>query len=324
MDILIPIGDYPFFAHACSSNLREYGKNNNILFLVTKNPTQRLIEAIKKAECEYIETPLTGSSHGIHLKLLDWAIQNISLSDWILVQHCDMFWMSSWEPSNLKGVACMLPHQQQKGEFEYIENKFSFNEKALIRTHDFAGFYHVSSLKKYNLKFMWGQLKSIASKNLLEKIDQFQWIKENKKLKENDFIDGSDCISLELNLIDENLVSILTDKAYSFIHNWAVFGFAANMKINKDTIIVDWTLEKSWRGMGTYSWISSFLFDKNIMKDKIFPWSIYNSISHAKSKSNLCCFLEKYKEPVLSLGKFNTGGINQVQFKDQAFKRIII
>jgi hypothetical protein len=318
MDVLIPIGDYPFFVHACCKNVLEYG-DGRVIFLVAKNPSSRMLQAFKEHNCVYIETPFEESNHGVHLKILDWTIQNIQLSEWVLVQHCDMFWRSNWMPNSLDGVACMLPYYSEPNEFFYKENKFMYKNTKLIRTHDFAGFYNVCALKELNLKFQWGILSEIASIDLLCSLDHFKWIHRNTLLKKEDFIDGSDLIALELAVRLPGSVKELKDKNYDFYHSWGIFGFAAQMSIDDESIKIDWTYEKCIRGIVNYSWISSFLFDKDIMKDKIFPWFFTKLMFKNLIKSNLCEYLKKYKEPNIQPLEDNPNNIKFVRFKDKEF-----
>src|SRR6266853_859232 len=97
LSLVIPIGRFSFFVHACLANVFETCGAPEVIdfvFLTARTVPPEIETAFKEAADNYrfrvIATPFDPSPN--HLRLLDWAVRNSDLTDWFMVQHCDVFW----------------------------------------------------------------------------------------------------------------------------------------------------------------------------------------------------------------------------------------
>lgn len=319
--VIVPMGDFPFFVNAVYKNIIETsGCEANIIFLVTKNPSVRLRKAFSDINVTFIETSVPSSGHGVHLQILDWAVENLSYK-WICVQHADMFWLpnSQWlriiseEIKNTNAVALTIPYELSHGEFQFKKHKFTLNGTPLIRTHDFFGVYNREELLDRKLKFIWGPLD--------KEIPGIKWIYQNKGLEIGDFLDGSDKIGLELSY-DSKLIKEI-DFPAGYIHAWDIFGLSSHIERKNTVIYINRPLEKTNRAIASYSWISSYLFDKS-MKEKILPWRLVKNIVEEKNlvkKGILCDVLKNYKTNEESIFE-ERFGVYSIVFNDYTYSEI--
>lgn len=316
ISVIVPTGDYPFFVNACSKNIRE-NTGLDTCFITAKNPSKMLVDSICNANCRYLEAPFPYDERGIHLKLLDWAICQEELEDLIYVQHCDMFWEKPWlhDVIGLGGVAICFSHDKLKSEFKPSRYKFFLDNKPLLRTHDFAGVYNRKFLLDNRLSFIWGIVENLGSEKLLDAVDNKRILRLNGSfLTRQDYLDGSDRIGLELALIGDGLVKESKTSSF-YYHCWDLFGMGFDSCREDDKIIVNRQFNKSTRGLLAYSWISSYLFDKQEMGNKLFPWCFVKENIENLKMPIICEFIKKYKNNDCFIG-MDDNGISKILFKD--------
>lgn len=320
--ILIPIADVPFFPQAILDNIAEtIGTSNYHVHFLTSNITDRLKDELKnlKGNFSIHEKKFPSDQKGVHLQLLDWAIYNLDLPDWIYTQHEDMFWqtknwLSYFQKYMHKSIAIMPPYLDTG--YSYKHYKYQYNGEKLIRCHDFSGLYHKESLIKNNLSFCWSLVKNCKQNLILNNIENFNLIHESRNLKEDDFLDGSDLIGMYLQCLDKNSVSEIQEPM-SYYHCWGLFGMAWYMKIENQNIYINSKFKTALLGLGleSYSWCSSFCFDFEKWNDRVFPWHVAQKILNVK-KNKFCTFIEKYnkEKKCLSDQKFK---IKKIFFLDR-------
>lgn len=322
ISILIPIGDVPFFPEALIKNIKEtIGISNYKIHFLISNPSNRILEELSSISEEfYVHIKnLSSFTKGIHLNLLDWAMYNLPLSEWVYVQHADMFWKTNnwfyiFQKYMKNFVAIMPPYNNSC--FNYKHYKFKFKGENVIRCHDFSGMYHKPSFVENNLNFFWSRVKNCGKKVILQNLQNFELIQELRVLNENDFLDGSDLISLYYRYLGKNVCEIKENIDY--YHCWGLFGLAWNMNKENNAVYINETFKNSLIGMKSYSWISSFCFNYDIWEDRVFPWFITKQITYCK-KDNFSIFVEKYKSKNHNCLGFNSNGIKKVCFKDVDF-----
>lgn len=304
--IIIPIGDYPFLAQAVMKNIKEKSKNEVEIFFVTSSDYNRRLDRVIKNN--HLLSPLKGKEHGIHLKLIDWAMKEIK-HDWVCVQHADMFWLDNWE-INLDNelIAITLPYSNYKGDFQFKEHKFKIGNKKITRTHDFCGFYNRNAICELGLTFQSGSINQLVSTDKL-KSSRIEWIHRKKKLENDDELDGSDLIGLEIATNWPSRIKETSMKA-SYNHCWGMLEVANHIKRKGNVTYINKPFEKCRRGLPAFSFMSSMLFDKEEMSDKIIPWSI---VKKHLPQNSINKVLMQYKETN------NTGedGIKKIIFPDK-------
>lgn len=339
LTLLVPVGDYPFFVDAVCSNIEQTGGTPmdqvDLAFVVTKDPPERLVRAFRRqtVPLRVLKSPIADKEHGVHLKLLDWAVKFGTTSRWVYVQHTDMFWDQSdspWLAAILKeletadGVALTIPYNLSLGEFQYNQHKYRLDGRLLTRAHDFAGVYDRRKLLDMNLSFLWGRLDKLGvSAELREAIHagRVTWEHRNGPVQLSEWVDGSDLIGLELGLRRPSMIRDLR-LANKFVHCWDLFGIASDMTRTGDTISVRREVSRCVRGLPSYSWISSHLFDVEEMGDKIFPWRVLETISAdsplSARKTKTCELLERHVTTGSVLGRGHLG-VKKVEFLDRTF-----
>jgi hypothetical protein len=238
-----------------------------------------------------------------------------------------MFWAGEgWYKSEMEGAkAVVFPYDNRyEWDFKPVRCKFVLDGQSLLRTHDFSGIYDRRFFIDNNLTFNWGKVKDIASARLLAAVDAGRiYCMSGLQLNREDFLDGSDCIGLEMAVASNCLVREAEIRC-NYYHCWDLFGMGFDMMRRGSTLYVNRTLEKSMRGLHSYAWVSSHLFDKNEMRDKIFPWKML--LIHIRSTlpfPPICRFLSQYSNTNNVLG-VGTNGIQRVEFKDVIWENIYV
>ena len=290
ISLVLPIGKFSFFAHACIKNIADTCgvslDSFDVVLLTSKTVPPLLKEAIddvtKKWNVRTIAAPFDAGSN--HLKYLDWCVREGGLNEWIIVQHCDYFWIeNNWfQKINYKiqskpNLFALAP----KGH-----SHFSYEGKPIINLHDFFGVYKKSTLISNNWKFNWGHIYELDfSKKVLENIRDKKILWRNLNRSKlgvhemhmlHDWIDGSELITLEAaSHCPERVDYIDIDS----VHLWDIFRISDGCYIKNNKLLLkstsDHMVHKNFRTFfGRYSWFSSFKFEKEEIKNCAVPWSV--------------------------------------------------
>lgn len=322
IDILIPIGEFPLFPLLNILNIKEtIGiEKYKINFLISEI-TPRIKNEFEKYKYDFnlIEFNV-GKDRGSHLKLLDFAFRNLKLSDWVYVQHSDMFWESkNWFQffSNLitSDVVAITPSYCSK-TIKFKEIKYSLNEKPLIRTHDFCGLYKKDFILDNNLTFSDGIVSDFNDKYKSIFLNSIKTIKNNQYLKLDSYLDGSDYIGLFIQQSKYKIKQI--ENRLEYYHCWDLFGIPWCMSKCDNVINIERKFDKAIRSIESYSYLSSFLFDYDAWKDKVLPWFVVKQIMNV-SKNDFCTFFENYVNMEKKSIKSEYDGTKLVKFLDRKF-----
>jgi hypothetical protein len=336
--VLIPLGEIPFFVNANLKNFEESCGYNLIdidfVFLTSETISENLQAAIDKAmetfKFRVLKAPLQVDGPDCHLQLLDWAFYNADLNDIVFVQHNDVFWTpgSNWlkrAVADIEGTPnCSFFVPDDAGE------RFCLDGKPVLRSQGYAAAFRLQRFIGYNLSFCNGIFGegTPLSHGLKKAIEsgRVTWSKVRRSASVPprpevvigiDSTDGADIIGLEaaLRFPDEITTIELSD---DMVHLWHFYDMYYDLSRDGDTLIVNRSSKMAEVGIHYYSWVSSFMFDKNTMKDKIFPWQV--ELQHGLGarddfSDKVCQMLSNYAEPGDIVGNM-TDGIKYVRFTD--------
>lgn len=320
MHILIPIEKFSFFVHACYNNIKSTSKNVEVVFITSENTTTDVKDAIKTIKCKEIQVPLNFNGcdkvkNGFpHQIMLDYAIKDKTLSDWVMVQHCDLFWTN-------KGWAEKIVRLLKKNKTTICHPQYLKYDVPLVG--DYFGVYNRKKIIEQNLTFKCGYVGELSMSNkLLSMIEN----KQIPNIAIGDWIDGSVAMSLELAIT--NQISLL-DLSHHFYHLMAFYRINESLS-QTDSKISSWlplddcyeVPKQKWaEAFAAYSFLTSLAFEKHEV-DKLLPWSIFKEIlTLEKIDFNdiiKCCELIKASGPTprFPLGSSN-GNISEIKFADK-------
>lgn len=95
LSLLVPVGKFSYFVRACLQNVFETcGTPDAVdfVFLTSNRILPQIEAALEEARQNYrfrvVAAPFDAGSD--HLRLLDWAVRETDLTEWVAVQHCDL------------------------------------------------------------------------------------------------------------------------------------------------------------------------------------------------------------------------------------------
>jgi hypothetical protein len=325
LSVVLPIGKYPFFVYACLGNITATaGADVDIVFLTYKKVAANLQAAFDEAAKTYkfrvIQAPFNVELN--HLPLLDWAMRNADLQEWVVIQHCDFFWdpkMVGWAPylESLIEPDLFVIHPQ-------AEIRFTLDEKPVPTMHDYVAMYHRPTFAAENLSFNWSVIdrdvklsaitkEAVESKRLL-------WKEPREKMRRNhppsrdillgvDWLDGSITLTLEVAM---RFLHRAKPFKWKYYHLWQFFKIAHGLRKVGGKL----TVGNQRHGMlFYYSWITSFCFDKDEYKDIILPWAVMQMVPNPqeiKLNEELANHISSFHKEKNALGRYDTMGITRV------------
>lgn len=328
--IVIPIGEFSFFVFACLKNIFATAgvpqKYLDVVFITSAQPKSYITEAFEIAKKQYqfrvITTPFDAGVE--HQLLLDYALKDETLTEVIIVQHCDLFWQKTgWlkiiqkKMQTKYWVGCVPLYLQH-----YIDNK------PIVIVGDFFGVYRREKIKQFS--FRWGRLQTdIPMSNQLENaIKSGRITSKNKKVAINDWMDGSVALSLELMTQCPERILIMNLYPY-FVHLMAFFRIQQAIHIKKKTLIVQMPFanafgisKQQWaNSFAHYSYFTSFIFDKQEVKQPL-PWSLFEPIAATKQcdlkyAMDTCKWIAPYGSQATETIGMSDCGIHQMIFGDE-------
>ncbi len=335
MTLLIPIARFKFFVHACLQNITETcGIPLDICFLTDNSKLDaEFEEESKHFKFRVVRVPFANNNQ---CKMLDWAIRNIDTSKWVMVQHCDNFWVKNdW---GLDVLNAITQHPDIAAFYLPFNHYFEYKSQPVHHMHDYFGLYNSKKLIDYNLLFTWGKLgidvpMSPEFKNAVNSIKNIQ-IGNYPSPKIGNYIDGSVALSMELTVRYPNEVMPLPiqDK---MVHIWTIFRYAERISINNHIMNFDIVYDRIPREHATgyhdmlpflanYSRMTSYLFDLEDVKNCVLPWRIFKHLAKhdLQPAIKLVDFLMKYRKCPNVLGD-STMGIREIHFHNVKFNNFV-
>lgn len=276
LTILIPVGRFSYFVHACLKNVFDTaGCNFDFVFITSKDVSPEIELAFQEAKKSYQFRVLsaTFNSGSNHLRLLDWAVREADLSDWFVVQHCDLFWI---EQGWLSRIVAKI-----RNNLTVIctpcRSKHYYCGSNIPVVGDFFGVYNRKELIKRNLFFNWGILgKGVTvSEKVIKAINTgLIWGKNNRKIEiGKEWMDGSQAMSWELVVHDSSQINKIQ---LNFIHLTGFFRISDSFWRKDNTIGCD--LELGVDPLVNYSFLSSFCIERKEIEDLVLPWVVLEKI----------------------------------------------
>jgi len=286
--IVIPVGRFSFFVHANTKNIYSHVENKpiDLVFVTSNNVEDHVIKALNDAKKDYPIRVLTAPFNAgpNHLKLLDWAIREPSLNEWMITQHCDVFWsedkwLSDVEEKMTDEVAAIcFPNWQ-----------FRIDNQNMPIIGDTFGAYNRKIISDRNWSFEWDHLQEHSiSSNVRKLIENGRLVRlSGEKFKKGDFLDGSVIMSLEM--IAENPKMIDCIYSHGLNHLLAFFRIYDSIywDLDKHELHINLPFMQDFAGCSKHTWIdaitkysflSSLVFDKDEIKNPL-PWSLMEKIS---------------------------------------------
>lgn len=276
VSVLIPIERFSFFVTACTRNiLLTSGLPENqldIVFLVSKQTTKWVLDAIERSRCRslLIDVPIvTDKSRGLeHQIMLDTAMRDNSLSEWVVVQHCDLIWQKEgW----LKELLRRHPKKTALPHLQYTKHFVHGKQVPLVG--DFFGFFNRTKFRE-DFSFRCGYYG-------------------------DEWVDGSVLLSLELAKLNE--IEEPLDLSGHFYHLMAFFRIYESISVNGRAFRSKLPLgdafglpKELWiKAFTAYSYLTSFAIEKQEIGDKVLPWSLFSELADQDVVKICDDFIEK-------------------------------
>lgn len=326
---VIPIGGAcAYFVHTNLANIAETCGVDlgdfDLVFLTGKTISPQLQKAYKEASEKYkfrvVQAPFECD---LNMSLVDWAMRNADLQDWVSLQHIDTF----WRPNSIPWLKTIIDTVEENPNNIAISgyncSHNLFNGREITGMTDFCGAYNRNQLIDKNLKFIWGRIDELnisAKTKFLIQDKRFT----NRQLDSIKWLDGGELITLEIAAKYSKLVSKI-ELLPHLIHPWSLVRPLLTSTIKNNKIHFTW-LSKSDFSVLKFNWavmslVSSCYFDVNNNKN-ILPWKFFSKYTgftiQEMMKSDLFKVMSRYERPHKKnvIGLQNDMGIKNISFAD--------
>lgn len=330
MTLLIPIARFKYFVRACLQNITETcGIPLDICFLTDNSKLNaEFEEESKNFKFRVVRVPFNAGNN--QCKMLDWAVKNLDIGKWFMVQHCDNFWIKDGWGTDVMNAVETFP--DIAAFYLPLDHYFKYKSKPIHHMHDYFGLYNREKLLDYNLVFTWGKLGvDVPMSPELQEAVESRFI--NTRI--GHYIDGSVTLSMELAVRhpDEVMPLPIHDKMN---HIWSIFRYAENISIKGSVMNFGISYDRVPRLHATgfhnmlpflanYSRMTSFLFDIDDVKDCVLPWRIFKHLAkdhNLEPAIKLVDGLMKYQKYPNVLGD-STMGIREIHFRNVKYNNFI-
>jgi len=277
--IIIPLGKFPFFIKILLKNLNEKFLNPDISFVIKNTKCENIEQELDDASIDFkfkiIRTPFDSEDH---LELFNWAVANNDFCEWIMIQHCDLFWYDSkWLKPFPKNKTVIVNNEPAN---------FTFNNKNVILLGDFFGLYNNEFMKRHQYTLQRGCVTAKSfSKQLLKAIKNKKVKKNNGKINVNgDFLDGSILFSLEMAVNHPTKILPLNVQK-SYHHMIAFFRISESITLLNNTLTIQLPFLQDF-GCSAHQWLQAFtkysyLTSHYCHKEDVkapLPWNLFKTI----------------------------------------------
>lgn len=326
LSLLVPIGRFSFFVHACLQNVLETCGAPEIIdfvFLTSCQITPEIETAFAEAHKNYpfrvIAAPFDAGSD--HLRLLDWAIRNADLADWVVIQHCDLFWKE-------KNWLCRVLQEIQP-ELAVLctpcPSSYFFQQTNINIVGDFFGVYNRQQLIERKLFFKWGVLGRDVpvSDKVVEAVQTGAICRKNgeKIFLGREYMDGSQAMALELAVHAPKAVKQITPLLH-FLHLTAFFRIADSVRREGGVLRCNFPI--AMHAYAHYSYVTSFCIERIEAESVALPWLWFEYLTRThgfkttKEKMN-GEWLRGYSTAKEVIG-WNGLGVNRIDFNGESWK----
>lgn len=277
ISLLVPIGRFSYFVHASLQNVFETaGATLDFVFLTSQYVGPDIEVAFSDARKLYsfrvVSAPFDAGSN--HLRLLDWAMREADLSEWVAVQHCDLFWRErGWlrrvlgETGPERVVVCP-PYP----------SKYRLGSRNIPIVGDFFGAYNRRQVIDRGLFFRWGTLgREVAvSPEVAEAIRSGSICREDGRAIETgrEWMDGSQAMGWEMAVhAPESIRQVDLD----FLHLTGFFRIAETIHRVGSTLQCNFPLALS--SYALYSHLTSFCIERAEVQEVAVPWRLFERLA---------------------------------------------
>lgn len=332
--IVIPVGRFSYFVRANVENILEFGNGSSveIIFLTSKDVEpyiqRALDEVMRDHRCvKVMRAPFNAGAN--HCLLLDWCMRQPELGEWIMTQHCDVFWTDKdWlnivekAMKNKRASVISLPNYQ-----------FKISNRRMPVVGDSFGVYKKSVIIDNNYSFQWANYSSdtfspktdaMIKSGMLRRIN-------GDRFRIGDFLDGSVIMSLEMIAENPNMIRTINVKGYN--HLIAFFRIDSHIHIDGTTMRIELPWREHFGGcapqvwvdaMARYSFMTSLVFNRSEVANPL-PWSLLEEIARrdkvSLAGSSICEWLRRYSRVAegQTMG-VDTAGIKSIEFTNRKFE----
>lgn len=305
-----------FFVHTNLANIAETCginfKDADIVVLTSKTVQPNLQIALdaasKKYHFRHIKAPFDTN---VHLELIDWAVRNSDLQDWISLQHMDTFWKPKCVPW-LKITKSIIKENPNRIAITSKDTcqRVLFDGKFILGLSDFVGAYNRLQLIDKDLKFNWGSVKDLKISNRTRELIECRRF-STLEFEEIEWLDGSELITLELFANYPPDVIAQYNYNQNLIHPWSIVRPLISSTVKNKTLNMPFTkmdFNRNIQNWAIMSLISSCHFDVDY-NDKFLPWNLFSEITGFSEEDvmqkDLFKIMSKYENPKNIFGKHN-------------------
>lgn len=335
ISLVIVIDLFSYFVHANLQNVFDTcGTPDDIDFVfltpcVVHSEIERAFqEASKNHKFRVINTPFQPGPN--HLRLLDWAIRHADLTDWVIVQHCDLFWQEpGWLSIILRELNDRLALLCVPCPSSYFIRPMLDAQGTNINiTGDFFGVYNRRYLIDHKLFFQCGTLGTYVgvSHEVAEAVrGGLIYRSDNNTIQfGQEYMDGSQAMAWELAVHDPDAVKQIDVKG--LLHLTGFFRIAETIRREGRTLHIDFMLGMC--NYAFYSYLTSFCIERSEVEQVVLPWRSFIVIAQQKGFDIRNClrtgiWLRKYSRAQNVIG-MNSTGVKQVILHRQTFSTFIV
>lgn len=330
--IIIPLGKFPFFIKILLKNINEKFLNPDISFVIKNTKCENIEKELEDASNEFkfrvIRTPFDSEDH---LELFNWAIANNACREWIMIQHCDLFWYNSnWIKRFPKNKTVIVNDEP---------SNFTIYNKKITSLGDFFGLYNNAFMNENKYKLQRGNVNSKSfSQQLLKAIKTKKVKKENGVINVNgDFFDGSILFSLEMAVNHPSKI-LRIDAHKSYHHMIAFFRISESITLLNGTLNINLPFLQDF-GCSAHQWLQAFtkysyLTSHYCNKEDInapLPWNLFKKIIQTENLNiqdsiEFFAFLKPYLTEIKNDAKIGDRNLNikKIAFNNVSYNTKIL
>lgn len=247
--------------------------------------------------CRTIQVPELNGDCIPHQRMLDYVIRDSSLSDWVIIQHADLFWKTQgWLDKILDAISAT--NQTALPCITYT--KYFVQTQQVLLVGDFFGVFNRRKLVSSKFSFCSKTITPSKTSRYLNKLIQSQKV----NLNYGEWLDGSILMSVELAARNEVYRGL--EILHDFVHLMAFYHIHHSFGV-QDDILMSWIpldnfggVDKAaWvRSFAIYAYLSTYVFDAS-ETGHYLPWDVMERICirnnvDVKEIESLCVWISGY------------------------------
>jgi hypothetical protein len=351
--VMVPIGVFPFFVYANVENVMEtcgvpeseidfvYLTHNHI----PDNLQRAFDEMSKRRTFRVIQAPF--DSQFDQLRLLDWAFHYADISDWVVVEHCDLFWhpFHNQKPWLVQIKEAIAANPEAKilsygdGGGHHFKMKDGDGFRPVFKTGDSHLVVNRSWFVKTGLMFRWGNVNKLfgppLSPEVMKSVQEgvLQWHEGGRGNPggpidpEGFALDGGEAIALEMAVRFPELLVEMPQLSDQLVHFWFFFRLTNYTNRSGATLNLGFNFRKKLPYLVRYSLVTSHLFEREDLGNYAIPFGVVKRIAELNGwklegeawARDIVEKLNRYYSPKNPIGEEDCCGIKLVLTPQQSF-----